>query len=75
MRDDSPWDVECFRLKNIRIRRTVSRKIKIELELVNACLGLTLGVSVNLRGKMIYEGYGDHRGRTGQALAFFLFSC
>ena len=27
-RHDSPWDAECFRLKNIRIRRTVSRKIK-----------------------------------------------
>ena len=28
MRDDSPWDAECFRLKNIWIHRTVSRKIK-----------------------------------------------
>ena len=28
MRDDSPWDWEGFRLKNIRIRQTVSRKIK-----------------------------------------------
>ena len=28
LRDDSPWDWEGFRLKNIRIRRTVSRKIK-----------------------------------------------
>ena len=27
MRDDSPWDEEGFRLKNIRIRRTVSWKI------------------------------------------------
>ena len=27
LRDDSPWDKEGFRLKNIRIRRTVSRKI------------------------------------------------
>ena len=27
MRDDSPWDKEGFRLKNILIRRTVSRKI------------------------------------------------
>ena len=26
-RDDSPWDGEGFRLKNIQIRRTVSRKI------------------------------------------------
>ena len=26
-RDDSPWDGEGFRLKNIRIRRTVSSKI------------------------------------------------
>ena len=26
-RDDSPWDKEGFRLKNIWIRRTVSRKI------------------------------------------------
>ena len=24
------------------------------------------------RGKMIYEGYGDHRGRTGHALVFFI---
>ena len=27
LRDDSPWDGEGFRLKNIRIRRTVSWKI------------------------------------------------
>ena len=27
LRDDSPWDGEGFRLKNIRIRGTVSRKI------------------------------------------------
>ena len=27
LRDDFPWDGEGFRLKNIRIRRTVSRKI------------------------------------------------
>ena len=27
MRDDSSWDWEGFRLKNIRIRRTVSWKI------------------------------------------------
>ena len=27
LKDDSPWDKEGFRLKNIRIRRTVSRKI------------------------------------------------
>ena len=27
LRDDSPWYGEGFRLKNIRIRRTVSRKI------------------------------------------------
>ena len=27
LKDDSPWDAEGFRLKNIRIRRTVSRKI------------------------------------------------
>ena len=25
------------------------------------------------RGKMIYEGYEDHRGRTGYALVFFYF--
>ena len=29
--NDFPWDKEGFRLKNIRIRRTVSRKMKIEL--------------------------------------------
>ena len=27
LRDDSPWDWEGFRLKKLRIRRTVSRKI------------------------------------------------
>ena len=27
LRDDSPLDAECFRLKNIRIRQSVSRKI------------------------------------------------
>ena len=27
LRDNSPWDREGFRLKNIQIRRTVSRKI------------------------------------------------
>ena len=27
----------------------------------------------NRRGKMIYEGCGDHRGRTGHALVFFYF--
>ena len=27
LRDDSPWDKEGFRLKNIRIRWTFSRKI------------------------------------------------
>ena len=27
MMDDSPWDKEGFRLKNIRIRQTVGRKI------------------------------------------------
>ena len=31
LRDDSPWDEEGFRLKNIRIRQTVSRKIKKNL--------------------------------------------
>ena len=34
MRDDSPCDGEGFRLKNIQIRQTVSRKIKIKLERV-----------------------------------------
>ena len=28
LRDDFPWDKEGYRLKNIRIRRAVSRKIK-----------------------------------------------
>ena len=28
LRDDFPWDWEGFRLKNIRICRTVSKKIK-----------------------------------------------
>jgi len=27
----------------------------------------------NWWGKIIYEGYEDHRGRTGQALVFFYF--
>ena len=31
LRDDSPWDKEGFRLKNIWIRRTVSRKIACAL--------------------------------------------
>ena len=38
LRDDSPWDWEGFRLKNIRIRRTVSRKMKKKLELVQCAL-------------------------------------
>ena len=29
LKDDSPWDGEGFRLKNMRIRRTVSRKISL----------------------------------------------
>ena len=37
LRDDSPWDEEGFRLKNIRIRRTVSWKI--------ACILATLAVN------------------------------
>ena len=57
LRDDSPWDKEGFRLKNIRIRRTVSKKI--------ACILETLAVnfilsSMNLR--RIWEvgrGWGD----------------
>ena len=36
LRDDSPWDLEGFRLKNIWIRRTVSWKI--------ACILATLAV-------------------------------
>ena len=36
--NDSTWDWEGFRLKNIRIRRTVSRKIKKKLELVQCAL-------------------------------------
>ena len=27
LKDDSPWDEESFRLKNIQIRRTFNRKI------------------------------------------------
>ena len=38
MKDDSPWDWEGFRLKNIRIRRTVSRKIKKKLERIQCAL-------------------------------------
>ena len=37
LRDDSPWDAEGFRLKNIRIRRTDSWKI--------ACIPATLAVN------------------------------
>ena len=37
LRDDSPWDAECFRLKNIRIRRTFSREKK-KLERVQCAL-------------------------------------
>ena len=36
-RDDSPWDAECFRLKNIRIHWTVGWKI--------ACILATLAVN------------------------------
>ena len=35
LRDDSPWNKEGFRLKNIRIRRTISRKI--------ACIAILCG--------------------------------
>ena len=35
--DDSPWDAESFRIKNICIRPTVSRKIK-KLERVQCAL-------------------------------------
>ena len=38
LRYDPPWDWECFRLKNIRIRGTVSRKIKKKLERVQCAL-------------------------------------
>ena len=38
MKDDSPWDWEGFRLKNIRIRRTVSRKNKKKLERILCAL-------------------------------------
>ena len=34
LRDDSAWGAKCLGQKNIRIRQTVSRKIKIELERV-----------------------------------------
>ena len=37
LRYDSPWDAECFRLKNIQIRETASTKI--------ACTVLSLALS------------------------------
>ena len=57
MRDDSPWDEEGFRLKNIQIRRTVSWKI--------ACILVTLAVNFILSTmnlQRIWEvgrGFGD----------------
>ena len=65
LRDDSPLDAECFRLKNIRIRRTVSRKIACIVVRKIACILATLAVnfiisSMNLQ--RIWEvgrGWGD----------------
>ena len=57
LKDDSPWDWEGFRLKNIWIRRTVSWKI--------ACILATLAVnfilfSMNLqRICEVGRGWGD----------------
>ena len=60
MRDDSPWDAECFRLKNMRIRRTVSRKIACILAPHSTLAVNFILSSVNL--KRIWEvgrGWGD----------------
>ena len=59
LKDDSPWDGECFRLKNNRIRLTVCRKI--------ACPHFTLFLcSVDLKLEVVVgqvigfgEGIGD----------------
>ena len=67
MRDDSPWDREGFRLKNIRIRRTVSMKIACTVVRKIACILATLAVnfilsSMNLQ--RIWEvgrGWGDQK--------------
>ena len=64
LRDDSPWD-EGFRLKNIQIRRTVSRKIVCIVVRKIVCILATLAVdfilsSMNLQ--RIWEvgrGWGD----------------
>ena len=46
LRDDSPWDWEGFKLKNIWIRRTVNRKIKKD----KAC---TIVYRLGLQGKQV----------------------
>ena len=47
LRDDSPLDAECFRLKNIRIRQTVCRKIacKVFMYCILATLALNFILS------------------------------
>ena len=54
LRDDSPWDGKGFRLKNIRIRRTVGRKIACIVGSILAILAVNLYIqyeaSTYLRG-------------------------
>ena len=65
LRDDSPWDGEGFRLKSIRIRRTVSWKIACIVVLKIACILATLAVNVilfSMNLQRIWEvgrGWGD----------------
>ena len=57
LRDDSPWDWEGFRLKNIWIRRTVSRKIKKN----RACtIVYRLGLRVVNKERGLEGGGEDH---------------
>ena len=57
MRDDSPWDWEGFRLKNIWIRRTVSWKIACILAPHSILAVNSILSSKNLQ--RIWEGGGE----------------
>ena len=61
LRDDSPWDWEGFRLKNIRIRRTVSWKIACILA-PHSTLAVNFILSImNLqRISEVGRGWGDY---------------
>ena len=60
MRDDSPWDGEGFRLKNIWIRRTVSWKIACILAPHSILAVNFILSSINLeRTCKVGRGWGD----------------